>query len=202
MNFIYDIYLNLNMTLYDFYDWNKTDKIIHIKKIPIFVISDKKLKAMITHDIKIDMNILNSIKDKTETWSINSRIKYCALFSSTDDIIAIEFDKTGKSIKKSFLCIDEANDILEDINEADISNIQFTPTKKTQNILKTRKQIYVDNFINNELKDIDTERLKYICFECLGNSNNNIKDLKKLRTSNTKYKNLYDILKLTSKGTK
>ena len=37
MNYIYDIYLNLNKNLYDFYEWNKSDNIIHIKKIIDFL---------------------------------------------------------------------------------------------------------------------------------------------------------------------
>ena len=41
MNYVYDIYLNLNNVLYDFFDWDKNDKLIHIKKIPIFKIWNK-----------------------------------------------------------------------------------------------------------------------------------------------------------------
>lgn len=31
MNYIYDIYLNFNEVAYDFFEWNKNDKITHIK---------------------------------------------------------------------------------------------------------------------------------------------------------------------------
>jgi len=33
MTYIYDILLNFKDDLYEFYDWNKTDNIIHIRKI-------------------------------------------------------------------------------------------------------------------------------------------------------------------------
>ena len=42
MNYIYDLLLNFNENIYEFYDWNKTDNIKHIKKIPIFKIDSKK----------------------------------------------------------------------------------------------------------------------------------------------------------------
>ena len=44
MNYIYDIYLNFNNQLYDFFDWNKSDKLIHIKSIPIIKISENFCK--------------------------------------------------------------------------------------------------------------------------------------------------------------
>ena len=34
MNFIYDIVLNFNKDYYDFFEWNKKDSVINIKKIP------------------------------------------------------------------------------------------------------------------------------------------------------------------------
>ena len=46
MNYIYDIYLNLNETLYDFFDWNKNDKLTHIKKIPVFKVSEENFKEL------------------------------------------------------------------------------------------------------------------------------------------------------------
>ena len=35
MNYIYDVITNFNDTYYDFYEWNKKDKLTHFKKIPI-----------------------------------------------------------------------------------------------------------------------------------------------------------------------
>ena len=202
MNYIYDIYLNLNKVLYDFYDWNKNDKITHIKKIPIFIIKSSDLNNIITHNIKIDIRFLDKIKNKTETWSIKNKIDYCVLLSDFNDIIAIEFDKDGNSIKKSFLSIDEESEILEEIDTNKIYKINYKILGKSYINLKTRNQIIVDNFVNNELKNISGEKLKYVCIECLGNSKNSVDDLKKINHTSSKYKNLYDILKLTSKGSK
>ena len=41
MNYIYDIVLNFNKEYYNFFEWNKRDNIVNVKKIPlIFVYND------------------------------------------------------------------------------------------------------------------------------------------------------------------
>ena len=204
MNYIYDIYLNLNKCLFDFYDWNKSDNLIHIKKIPIFILDSNTLKCIISNDININNNFIKQIRGKTEIWKSNTKLDYCALFTDYNDIIAIEFDKDGNSIKKSVLSIEEESEILEDMEKGEIYNITYKIIRKTPTLLKTRKQITLNKYINNELKNIDYKRLNYVCFECLGtlNNNNSIKKLKELENSNIDYQNLYNILKLTSKTSK
>ena len=46
MNFIYDIVLNFNKDYYDFFEWNKKDNIISIKKIPLFFVKNDIFKIM------------------------------------------------------------------------------------------------------------------------------------------------------------
>ena len=99
MNYTYDIYLNFNKKLYDFFDWNKTDKLIHIKKIPIFKIPEKHILKIIKYSVKIDNNFLNSITCKTEIWNYSNTYKNCALFTDGSNAIALEFDKNGIIIK-------------------------------------------------------------------------------------------------------
>lgn len=36
MNYMYDVLLNFNDFPYDIFEWNKDDKINHIRKIPLF----------------------------------------------------------------------------------------------------------------------------------------------------------------------
>jgi hypothetical protein len=54
MNYIYDIYLNFNNQLYDFFDWNKSDKLTHIKMIPIFKVNEETIRSFISNIIKLD----------------------------------------------------------------------------------------------------------------------------------------------------
>ena len=206
MNYIYDIYLNLNETLYDFFDWNKYDKLVHIKKIPIFKINEEKLKLLIHNKVNINENFLLQIYNKTEIWNMNDKICYCALFSDSNTSLAIEFNKNGNSIKKSFLYIDEELEVLEIINKLKEKNIEFNILDKEKIFLKTRKQLKEEKFINNELKNMENDKLNYIYFECFGKYEKNkkiiLEKLNKLSKNSKTYKNLYDILKLTSTSKK
>ena len=202
MNYIYDIYLNLNEILFDFFDWNKNDKLTHIKKIPVFKVNEEIIKTLVHNQININEDTLLQIYNKTEIWNMNGKINYCALFSDSNSILAIEFNKSGKSIKKSFLFIDEELEVLEIIDKLNEKYIEFNVLEKEKNIFKTRKQIKDEKFINNELKNMEDSKLNYIYFECFGSREkdkkiilDNINNISK--NSNT-YKNLYDILKLTS----
>jgi len=206
MNYIYDIYLNLNSTLYDFFDWNKNDKLMHIKKIPIFKINEENLIQIVNNSIKVDENFLNSVHNKTELWNDFNKLTFCALFCDYNNIIAIEFNNQGISYKKSFLTIDEELDILESTDTLKETNLKYNILKKDNIPLKTRKQLRDEVFINKELKNIDKNKLDYIHFECFGKHERNKKtmlnNIKKLSNNSTLYKKLYDILKLTSKTTK
>ena len=202
MNYIYDIYLNLNETPYDFFDWNKNDKLTHIKKIPVIKVNEESLNKIISNKIKIDNDLLVQIYKKTEVWNINNKINYCILFASNTDLIIVEFNKNGKSIAKSFLFIDEELEVLEIVNKLSEKIFEFEILSKQKHNFKTRKQKNDDNFISQELKIMDENKLNYIYFECFGKRETNKKvmldNINKLPKNSKIYQNLYDILKLTT----
>lgn len=202
MNYIYDIYLNLNEVLYDFFDWNKNDKITHIKKIPVIVVNENILKELINCKIKINDEILQDIYNKTELWNLSEKIDYCALFSDSTNILAIEFDNSGISKRYSYLQVDEELEVLESIRKYREKCIGYELLSKNQCIFKTRKELKDEKFIEKELNTIENEKLRYIYFECFGKHEKNRKtilnSIKNLSKNSKVYKNLYDILKLTS----
>lgn len=202
MNYIYDIYLNFNKNLYDFFDWNKNDKLMHIKMIPIFKTTEENIKNIISCDIKLEEKYLNYVHNKATIWNKSDKYKNYALFCDDNNIIAVEFNDCGKSIGKSYLLINEELEILETIHKLKHKNIEFKILNKTKNILKTRKQIKEECFIKEELKNIDNKKLDYIYFECFGKHEKNkkiiINKLLNLSKNSKTYKNLYNILKLTS----
>ena len=65
MNFIYDIVLNFNKEYYNFFEWNKKDNIINIKKIPLFMVSNNIFNNMKYDIVKVSSDFINMIKDKT-----------------------------------------------------------------------------------------------------------------------------------------
>ena len=87
MDYIYDIVLNFQNNYYDFYEWQKEDKIINIKKIPIYKISTKEY---------IDIKNYQTIIEK------NTIPKQNKMFLLTNGIEAmgIIIDNSGKVLKK------------------------------------------------------------------------------------------------------
>ena len=41
MDYIYDIVLNFQSNYYEFYEWKTTDKIINVKKILVYLVSNQ-----------------------------------------------------------------------------------------------------------------------------------------------------------------
>ena len=92
--------------------------------------------------------------------------------------------------------------ILEDTKKFKEKNIEYKILDKTNYIFKTRKELREEKFIENELKNIENDKLNYIYFECFGKHEKNKKtilnSINRLSKNSKTYKNLYDILKLTS----
>ena len=202
MNYIYDIYLNLNKILYDFFDWNKNDNFIHIKKIPIFKVNENTLKSFIQNNIIIEQNILSQIYKKCDIFNPKRKIDYCSLFCDNNNILAIEFNKTGESINKSFLKVEDELDIVEIIEKFNEKHLSFDIIKEDKSLFKTRKEIKYENFIMNSLRNIEDNKLNYIFFECFGYQEKNkkimVENIKNLDKNSKIYKKLYYILKFTS----
>ena len=202
MSYIYDIYLNFMEVPYDFYDWNRNDLLTHIKKAPIFKTNSESFKAVMKYNIKIKQNLIKYINNKTEVWNNNSKPINCALITDSNNIIALLFDNNGKSIKRSFLMIDEELEILDDLIDVEEIELEFEVLNSINYNFKTRKQTRNDEFVAKELKNINYDRLKYIYYDCFNKVETNkdaiIKKLKSIPKASKDYQNLYNILKLTS----
>ena len=64
MNYIYDILINFQPVLYDFYEWNLNDNIEHIRKVPMFRVTEKDLNEIRDYKIQLDRDILVKIYKK------------------------------------------------------------------------------------------------------------------------------------------
>ncbi len=203
MIYIYDILLNFKDELYDFYDWNKNDNIIHIRKIPLIKIKEKDLVNIKNNNVKFDEETLNQIKDKTEIFTpkISKKIEYITLLSDGNYVIGLQIE--GKKIKKSSLLIDEELDILEDVNNLDFMNINYKIINKgINNELKTRKQRETEKFIKKGINKIknDEEKLKYLYYECFDKKEENKEKILHKMLNNINNldvnKKIYNFLKL------
>lgn len=201
MTYIYDILLNFNEEYYDFYDWNKSDKIIHIKKIPIYKVDDNVLKDIVNNYIIFDESFLDLIKEKTEVFLKHEikRLKYSCLLCTNEKILAINMNQKGKVIGISDLLIDEYSELVETLKDCKSIDIKyFVEAKKIYETFKTRSDKSKECFILKELNKFKDDELQYIYYEIyLENENNRNKILDCL----FKYKNkevLYNLVKYIS----
>ncbi|MBP3765891.1 MAG: hypothetical protein J6G98_01750 [Bacilli bacterium] len=180
MNYIYDIILNFNNYYYEFYDWNKSDKITEIRKIPIFKVSTNTLNDLKYNEFRLNDKFINKIKNKCEYY-IGRTVKLNTSFLLTDslDVVAFQIDKKNKY---SSLQIDEELDILDElnINEINIEYELLAPNKIDN--FKTRNQIYYEKNLKDELnklfKENNESKIKYIYYECFNEKINDINLIK------------------------
>ena len=149
MNYIYDILVNFNNDLYDFYEWNTDDNITHIRKIPLFRVSTPTLEQIKDFNVKFSSEFLKKIENRTEKFTSRDveKISYAALFSDTNEVFALKFNESGNNIGVSKLLIDESEDVLEVVLRCDetILDLEKLKAKKINNF-KTRIQLEQINY--------------------------------------------------------
>ena len=172
MNYYYDIILNWKENKpYEFYEWNDSDYLEMVKKIPLIKVKPKVFLDIVGNNIKVEAEFLETLKDKTLVSMKNSfkRIEYACLFTDTKNVMAIEFDRTGKSISRSKLLIDDELNILEVIYGMKEANFNYEviskiPTDETlRQIKEAKKLILVEMHNLYEAQEIN--KLKYLYYE-------------------------------------
>lgn len=169
MNYVYDILVNFNETLYDFYDWNLDDHITHIRRIPIYKIESERLNEIRNHVVKFDQEFLEIVKNRTEYFSGRNVkiIKYAFLLTDGIDIIGF---LVGDKMKYTCLQIDEELDVLEEVEFKPYPVKYEIIAPKTSPILKTRYQLKQENKIREKLKELKKEnnipKIQYLYYEC------------------------------------
>ena len=188
MNFIYDIVLNFNKDFYNFFEWNKNDNIINVKKIPIFLIDNDTF-----------------IKDKTYTYT-RSKLGISCLISNNKEVIAVLFNDNGNLIKRSSLMLDEEEEVLDEIENDSLYKINIIKRRKVniENVNRNikEKKDFLIKYINEEKNDIN---LKYLYYDYFEKDENNIKIIKnelikEIKNNwNKKLNNFYDTVKIFKK---
>lgn len=188
MDYIYDIVLNFHENYYEFYEWKSTDKIINIKRIPIYKISTK--------------DYLN-IKNNYTTIDKQSLPKQNKMFLITNgiEVMGLLLDNLGKVIKKSSLIFEESDEIIEDKDLLKLINIKYKIDKiiKNPNIsrLSKEKSNYIEFYLNSIDKEKDEYILKYIYYDIYNEEESDLNKLynKLLDLSKEDKNKMYECLK-------
>ena len=178
MNYIYDIYANLQKKYYDIYDWNKEDKLIHIKKIPIVKIKTLDLKNIIKNENKIENRIINQMKNQTEIFNDSKKRTLCAFTDGRDEII-VKINKNGNIIQKSSIHFTDDYNNFSTIKRLNFSNFYYTTIKSTEANFLDRKSEYKKNLLLQYIDSLSDEKLSYLYFECFSTKYNNSNFIKK-----------------------
>lgn len=171
MTYIYDVTLNFNETLYDFFEWNSSDTLTHVRKIPIFKVSNDIFIDILSNIVKISDTILNKIKDKTDVYGKKNKSFTACLIRNEDNIIALKFNDEGLSKYISNIVVEEELDILEiKVNTTKVFEYKIINPRK--NLLTTRYDSINKTYIEKQLNSLnvkkDKEKIKYLYFEYFG----------------------------------
>lgn len=201
MNYIYDILLNFNEEIYDFYEWNTNDEITHIRKIPIIKTNSLHMKNIKNNYVEFEEEFLSTIKNKTEIFSGRTikNIEYAFLISDGIEVIGLNIK--NKKIKYSKLLLNEESEVLEVVGRLKENEILYKIlNKKNISEFKTRKEKEMYKYVMKEIKKLKSEenieKLKYISFECFSEKIENDIYENLINKIDDNYVKLYKIFKL------
>lgn len=172
MNYYYDVILNWSENdAYNFYEWNDTDYLELVKKIPLFKVKHKTFIDLANNKIKVSPEFLELVKDKTLISGKNviNKISYAAIFSDNKSVIAIEFNSNGVSTNRSKFLIDDELSVLEltySLREfmLDYEILeQFNINKILRQEEDAKRLIYLE--INNLYQNKELSKLRYLYYE-------------------------------------
>lgn len=169
MIYIYDLLVNLNEEIIDFYDWEETDNYEHIRKCLLMKVSKDDYYNILSNNIILNEELLKEIKGKAQKFSGRNTIVIDYIVTITDGINAlmIKFDKNGYSTHKSKFLINEEMEITSLSDSLKIYDIKYTILDKKENNTMTRKEMRLVNLILHELNYIknDKEKIDYLYYE-------------------------------------
>ena len=210
MIYVYDILLNFQPNFYDFYEWNQNDQILHIKKIPLFKVTNKDFLNIKNNIVKFDEEFLTQLNNTATIFKKRKIINNIFLLANDIDIIALKLSKKGQRIQISSLLPEEADDILPICQNIETSTIKYQILKPIDHSnFKTRlekeQHANINALLNNLYKQKDITKLQFLYLECFGKNENSIeKIIKKLKKeiteSETNYDKILSFFNLIKKG--
>ena len=202
MTYIYDIALNFQDNYYQFFEWNKHDKIKSLSKLPIYHVTDEDILNFKNNKVKVDISTIQKFKEEN-----TKRGKIILLVSNSIITIGLLFDLEGNVLKKSSLIYeeeDEANDIAMHLPLTKITYQEIIPINEEN---KLRIEIEKKETLIHYIKENqDKILLKYLYYEYFHQENNNLEQIKKyllneIEKNWTKKQNdLYHLVALISKN--
>lgn len=169
MNYTYNVTVNFNENLINFYEWNKDDNIKKLNKTLVYLVDLKTYKDIINKNVKVTQSFLDNLLTTD----------YTCIFTTQVDAICVKFDKDGYIKLLSKLLLLEERDILDDLTPKNqiilkykkLSNKQVGYSRYTRYEKQNIEKIL--NFLNKE-KD-NTSLINYMYYEWFDTTKSNDK---------------------------
>lgn len=200
MSFIYDIILNFNDELYESFEWEIGDSLLHVKKIPIFRIQKKEYYNIKNNKVVFDKDFLQKIFKQNNVYK-SSRVngeQYISLIAFEEEVIAIKLNNKGEVIQKSHLLIDEERSVLKVVHRLEIDSLNYKILNSdNDHPYLTRKEKEdirkIINKITELYKNKEQNKLEYLYLECFGKQEKNIDVIfEKLKTEVIKTSEIFN----------
>lgn len=144
VNYYYDIILNFTKDNLAFYEWDQTDRLVYLDKIPIFKVDSGDLLVFVQSNFKVTIDFLKSIAAKTVVnhKRTSREIVYAVIFTDGKSTIAWQFNSQGKSIAHSQLLPEDDLNVLEissGLKRKLISYIKLNALKSEPDLREVKK---------------------------------------------------------------
>jgi len=171
MHYYYDILVNLDDELWEFYEWDQKDQIIPIKKIPLVRVTEADLQAFLKYDVVFDSLWVQKFLEKA--WLKNQKEKLsCVLFSSTKNCLVFELDDSGNVLSRSKLLLEDENHCNEVTCAIHNSIVPYKIKEKRRRNGELRQATLEKKFIAIELKTLEEtkneKKCAYLYYEWFG----------------------------------
>ncbi len=209
MTYIYDVILNFQNELYEFYEWNNDDNIYHIKRIYLMRIDSKTYNDIIDNKVKLNDELMLNIFNKCEYFDNKKvlTIPYAILLTDSYRVMAVMINIDGLIIKYSSLLLEDEEDILEVSERLATVKIDYQVIDKKikSNLTRNEKDIikYIKRDLYNSYQEKNINKLKYLYYEMFNKQCENLdkmyNDLIDILTDqlDNRHYNLYNLIKLS-----
>ena len=161
MNYIYDIVLNFLENYYQFFEWNRNDKIKNISKIAVYHIKDDDLINLTNNKIIVDTNFLETLKEDNKKYK-----KIMCLVSNTKQTIGLLFAPDGTLLKRSSLLFEEETEVNNFARTLPITTVTYQKNESVIPLNNLRIEIEKKDTLIKFIADTpDILTLKYLYYE-------------------------------------
>lgn len=177
MNYYYDLVLNFDLDhLWHFYEWEKSDFLTYVKKIPLFRIDFETMKDFLLYQVKLDSSFVSEIAHKTIVKNQDESLEYAFLISDAKNSLAVLLNEEGKVIALSSVLISDDNNINEFMYTLKERTLSYECLEKRNLTHELRQKEKLSQMIQIELSTIKKEqnlnKLKYLYYEWFGQDEN------------------------------